>query len=165
MTSYTDTEATRDYAPATDGPMSPEPPRHAARDDRSIADLLRELRDESSTLLRQEVALAKTELGEKANAYSKNLGLLVGGGVALALGGLLLLHCLAQFIGFLFDLFLPYSIGLPIGYLIVGTILAIVGYSLYSKAMTAMKQISPVPQKTVDSLNADKEWARNKVKN
>src|SRR5688500_13231286 len=43
------------------------PPR-----DRSIADLLKELRDESPMLLRQEVALAKTEMAEKATAYGKN---------------------------------------------------------------------------------------------
>ena len=133
MTSYSDTEATRDLGTGT-GPVVrevPDPgyddrPRAAAagRDDRSIADLLRELRDESSTLLRQEVALAKTELSEKANVYTKNAGYVIGGGVAAALGGLLLLHFLAQLVGFVFDLFLPYSIGLPLGYLIVGSILA-----------------------------------------
>ena len=172
MTSYSDTEATRDLGTGT-GPVVrevPDPgyddrPRAAAagRDDRSIADLLRELRDESSTLLRQEVALAKTELSEKANVYTKNAGYVIGGGVAAALGGLLLLHFLAQLVGFVFDLFLPYSIGLPLGYLIVGSILALVGYSLYKKGIDAVKRESPVPHKTVDSLKQDKEWVKNKV--
>src|SRR5918993_5925004 len=59
--------------------------------DRSIADLLKELRDESSTLLRQEVALAKTEMTQKATDYGKNAAsIAVGGAVAYA-GALLLL--------------------------------------------------------------------------
>ena len=63
----------------------------AVREERSIGQLLKELRDETTTLLRQEVDLAKTEMGEKASRVGKNLGsLAVGGGVAF-LGALALL--------------------------------------------------------------------------
>ena len=42
--------------------MRPDAPREA---DRPIADLMRELGDEVATLVRQEIALAKAEIGEK----------------------------------------------------------------------------------------------------
>ena len=37
-------------------------------ENRSLTELIKELRDESSHLLRQEVALAKTEMSEKVSA-------------------------------------------------------------------------------------------------
>ena len=49
-------------------------------DNRSIFGLLRELRDELGTLFRQEVALAKTEVSEKADLAKRNsIYIAVGG--------------------------------------------------------------------------------------
>src|SRR5687767_11341854 len=70
----------------TTGASTASPPR-----DRSIADLLKELRDESSNLLRQEVALAKTEMAEKAADYGKNAASIATGGAVAYAGALLLL--------------------------------------------------------------------------
>ena len=54
-----------------------------ASENRSITDLLKDLRDESSRLVRQEVALAKTELSEKAAKLGRNAGYM-GAGSGLA---------------------------------------------------------------------------------
>jgi len=41
---------------------------------RSVSDLFRELRDESTALLREEAALAKVEMSEKTNTVSSMAG-------------------------------------------------------------------------------------------
>ncbi len=135
----------------------------AAPRDRSIADLLKELRDESSSLLRQEVALAKTEMAEKVSEYGKNAAsIAVGGGVAYA-GVLLLLAGVTVALAMLLD-----RVGLDahawwIAPLIVGGIVAAVGYSMINKGVSTLKRQSPVPEKTVQSLQEDKQWLANKV--
>ena len=63
----------------------------AVREERSIGQLLKELRDETTTLLRQEVDLAKTEMGEKAADYGKNAASIATGGAVAYAGALLLL--------------------------------------------------------------------------
>lgn len=165
MDTHTDAGSTAAGASAAAYPTNDrEPPR--ARDDRSIADLLKDLRDESSTLVRQEIALAKTELSEKASTFGRNAGYVAAGGAVLALGGLLLLHAVAMLVAYLIALVLPDSLDALapfLGYLIVGGVVAAVGYSLYQKGMTTLKQESAVPEKTVSSLQEDKEWLKNKV--
>jgi hypothetical protein len=66
-------------------------PRAASRDGRSMVELLKELRDETVTLMRQEVALAKVELSEKAVRYGRNIAYLAIGGLILYAGLLFLL--------------------------------------------------------------------------
>lgn len=50
------------------------------RDDRSIGELFAELAQESATLVRQEVQLAKTEMSQKASRVGKDVGFLAAGG-------------------------------------------------------------------------------------
>ena len=131
--------------------------------DRSIADLLKELRDESSTLLRQEVALAKTEMAEKAADYGKNAASIATGGAVAYAGALLLLAGVTVALALVLD-----GIGMDVhGWwvapLIVGGIVAAIGYSMINKGVAAMKRTSPVPEKTVQSLQEDKQWLANKV--
>jgi hypothetical protein len=135
----------------------------AAPRDRSIADLLKELRDESSNLLRQEVALAKTEMAEKAADYGKNAAAVATGGAVAYAGALLLLAGLTVALALML-----HRIGLGVhGWwvapLVVGGIVAAIGYSMINKGVAAMKRTSPVPEKTVQSLQEDKQWLANKV--
>jgi hypothetical protein len=131
--------------------------------DRSIADLLKELRDESSALLRQEVALAKTEMAEKAAEYGKNTASIAVGGAVAYSGVLLLLAGLTVALALILD-----AVGMDehawwIAPLIVGGIVAAIGYAMINKGTAAIKQQSPVPQKTVQSLQEDKQWLKDKV--
>jgi hypothetical protein len=59
-------------------------------DERSLGDLFSELTHEITTLLRQEVTLAKTELSQKAAHVGRDVGFLLAGG-AVAYAGLLAL--------------------------------------------------------------------------
>jgi hypothetical protein len=47
--------------------------------------------------------------------------------------------------------------------LIVGGIVALLGYSFVQKGLTALKHETLVPERTKESLQQDKEWLKEKV--
>src|SRR3954465_1904110 len=69
---------------------------HPPSSDNSLASLIRELRDESTTLLRQEVALAKTEMTEKATVLGRNATYLAVGGLVAYAGLVFILLSLTE---------------------------------------------------------------------
>jgi putative Mn2+ efflux pump MntP len=134
-----------------------------AKDDRSLGQLLKELTSETTTLLRQEVDLAKTEMSEKASRVGTNLGsLAVGGGVAF-LGALALLAAAIYGLTSILDQFMSLGVAVWLAPLIIGLILAAVGYSLVKKALETLKRESLTPQKTTESLQENKEWLKQKI--
>lgn len=134
------------------------------RDDRSLGQILRDLRDETSTLLRQEVDLAKTEMSEKAATVGSNLGsVAVGGAVAFA-GALTLLAALTLGLISLMSEFMSRDVAMWLAPLLVGLVLAIIGYSLIKKALEALKQEGLAPKRTTQSLKENKEWLTSKMK-
>lgn len=135
-----------------------------AREDRSLGQILRDLRDETSALLRQEVDLAKTEMSEKISSAGRNLGsLAMGGSVAFA-GALTLLAALTLGLISLLSQFLSRDVAMWLAPLLLGGILAAVGYSLVMKALQALKQEGIAPTKTTQSLKENKEWLASKMK-
>jgi xanthine/uracil permease len=135
----------------------------AVREERSIGQLLKELRDETTTLLRQEVDLAKTEMGEKASRVGKNLGsLAVGGGVAF-LGALALLAAVIYGLTSLLNQFMSVGVAIWLAPLIVGVVLAAIGYSLVQKALATLRQESLTPTRTTQTLQENKEWLKARM--
>ena len=125
------------------------------KDERSLGDLFSELAGETSMLVRQEVALAQVELTEKATRVGENVGFLVVGG-AIAYAALLAILA-AVIIG------LSYFIPAWASALIVGVIVAIVGYLLISSALAALKRTDLTPHKSVESIKEDAQWIKNQV--
>lgn len=131
---------------------------------RSLVDLLKELRDESMLLFRQEVDLAKTEMSEKASRAGRNVGYLAAGGVVAAMGALILL--LGIVVGLYVGLTaagLSHATAGWLAPLIVGGGVAGIGYGLIQKAITTLKNESLVPERSKASLVADKNWIKEKV--
>lgn len=135
----------------------------AVREERSIGQLLKELRDETTTLLRQEVDLAKTEMSEKASRVGTNLGsLAVGGGVAF-LGALALLAAVIYGLTSLLNQFMSVGVAIWLAPLIVGLVLAAIGYSLVQKALATLRQERLTPIKTTQTLQENKEWLKARM--
>jgi len=135
----------------------------AIREERSIGQLLKELRDETTTLLRQEVDLAKTEIAEKASRTGRNLGsLAVGGGVAL-LGALALLAAVIYGLTSILNQFMSVGVAIWLAPLLVGIVLAVIGNSLVKKALATLKQESLTPQRTTQTLQENKEWLKARM--
>ncbi|MCU1404130.1 MAG: phage holin family protein [Glaciihabitans sp.] len=109
----------------------------------SLGDLLGEVSRDISTLMRQEVALAKAELKESASTAGKGAGLLGGAGYA----------------GLMAVLFLSIALWWGLGHLIdngwsavvVAVIWGIIGAILYSVGRKSLATVKGAPQ-TVDSL-------------
>lgn len=135
-------------------PVATEP---AASTEQPISTILSGIVTDVQELARKEVALAREEIREEltvAKDAAIKLGIAVG---VLAVGGLFILIALAFGINALFDW--P---NWP-GFAIVGVIGAIVGYVLFSSAQKSVKQIQPVPQKTVDTMKENVEWIKDRT--
>ena len=132
-------------------------------DPRSFVDLVRELRDESVTLVREEVALAKTEMGEKVSLVSRNAIMLVVGGAIAHLGLIFLLLAAADGLhAALIAADLPFH-GDWLAPLIVGLVVGAIGLVMVMKAKSTLANTTVVPEKTVQTLKDDKQWIQEKV--
>ncbi len=125
-------------------------------DNRSLGELFSELAQETSTLVRQEVSLAKTEMSEKASRAGKHVGFLAAGG-AVAYAGLLAI--LAGVI-ILLNAVMP----LWLAALVVGVVVAIAGYLLVRKGLDALKREDFTPRQTMETLKEDQQWAKDQTR-
>jgi uncharacterized membrane protein YqjE len=126
------------------------------KQDRSIGELFSELANETGILIRQEIALAKVELTQKATRVGRNIGYLVlGGAVAYAA----LLALLAALIILLAN-YMPAWIAA----LVVAVLVGIVGAVLISKALADLKRTEIAPRQTVETLKEDAQWAKQQMK-
>jgi hypothetical protein len=124
-------------------------------DDRSLGELFSELSQETTTLIRQEVNLAKTEMSQKASRVGKDVGFMAAGG-AVAYAGLLAI--IAGVIALL-ALVIP----LWLSALLVGLVVAAIGYFLVKRGLDALKQEDLAPRETIETLKEDKEWAKDQT--
>ncbi|HEU4433165.1 MAG TPA: phage holin family protein, partial [Pyrinomonadaceae bacterium] len=109
-------------------------------DERPLAELFSDLVTETTTLVRNEVALAKVEMTQKATKVGRNVGsLIVGGAIGYAA---LLAFCAAVVL--LLDRVMPAWLAA----LIVGVVVAIVAWALIGKALAALRRVELKPQET-----------------
>jgi hypothetical protein len=127
-----------------------------SRDNRSLGELFSELAQETSTLVRQEVNLAKTEMSDKASRAGKHVGVLAAGG-ALAYAGLLAV--LAGIIALLSNVMPLWASAL-----LVGILVAVVGYLLVRRGLDALKREDFTPRETIETLKEDKQWAKDQAR-
>ena len=119
----------------------------------TIGELFGELTRETGTLIRQQMELARLELSQRVSRLGKGLTRVVIGG-ALATGGLL-----AIVAGIVLAVT---ALGVPawVSALVVGAVLALVGYVLAQQAITAMSRDELTPQATLETLKENAEWIK-----
>jgi hypothetical protein len=125
--------------------------------ERSIGELFGQLSQDMTLLVRQEIQLARTEMSEKLSRFTTNLISVAAGGFVAYLGGLALV---AALILALRDLA---NISLAVSALIVGAILAIVGYVMLQRGMKELKRVDLSPRRTVETLKDDVQWAKEQT--
>jgi len=132
----------------------------------SIPSLLRDLRDETTTLLRQEVTLAKTEIKENVSRMGSHVAQIAVGGFVAYAGGIVLLIGIGHLLGaLLIRAGMDERVAQWLAPSIVGLLVAIVGWVMLSKAKQAMVQDGLAPRQTIDSLRDNKQWAQRKLHN
>ena len=133
-------------------------------DQPTIGELLKDLRGESTLLLREEIALAKKEISEKISSTALNLTYVVGGALVayvaitflfLAISSVVAQALVDQGIGIGWAIFL--------GLLIVALVIGAVSAAMIVKGVQTLKKQSLIPEKTVETLKEDKTWAQNKI--
>ena len=119
----------------------------------SIGDLIGNISNDLSQLFRQEVELAKAEVKQEAAKAGKAAGMLGGAGFAGYLAVVLLSFALV------FGLANVMDAGWAA--LIVAVIWLIVGAVLYTSGRKKLKDVDPVPHRTVDTIKEDAQWLKN----
>ncbi len=127
-----------------------------SKDERSLGELFADLARDTATLVSQEVALAKTEMTTKATRVGKDIGFLAVGGL-IAYAGLL---AIIAGVILLLDQIVP----LWVSALIVGLVVAGIGYVLVQRGLTALKREDLTPRQTIESLKEDTQWAKEQVR-
>ncbi|MEL4317560.1 phage holin family protein [Leifsonia sp. YIM 134122] len=122
----------------------------------SLGDLLSEVTRDVSTLMRQEVALAKAELSQTAKAAGKGAGLL--GGAAVTGHFALLFLTIAGWWA------LGYLIGNAWSGLVVAVIYGIIAAVLYSKGRKALAAAEGAPQ-TIETVKEIPETLKRNEEN
>ena len=126
------------------------------KEERSIGELFSQLANDTTNLVRQEVRLAKVELGHKAAQVGRQVGLIaLGGGVAYA--GLLAVMAAVIVL-------LVQYIPVWLSALIVGVVVMGIGYYFSRQQLDALKQLDATPKATVETLKEDKEWAKGQMR-
>jgi MFS family permease len=127
------------------------------RDERSLADLTKQLSEQAATLARKEIELAKAEMAIKA----KRLGIGAGAFGAAAVVGLFALGALTATL----ILALATALASWLAALIVAAVYAAIAGVL---ALVGKRRVEagtpPIPEETVDSVKEDVEWTKTKAK-
>ena len=131
----------------------------APQDDRSLGVLISELAQDTTTLVQQEVALAKAEMSEKVSQVGRGASTLAIGAVIL-LGGLL---ALIDFAIYGLGELLPPTLSPWLGALIVGVVLAVIGYIMLQNGRNEIKTTTLTPERTATSLQRDKEMVKEHI--
>jgi uncharacterized membrane protein YqjE len=121
-------------------------------DDRSLGEILGDISQNLSALVRQEIDLAKTELRQEANTAAKAIGMLAGAAVT----ALLMLIFLAWALTWLLDNWVP----LELAALITALLWAVVTAVLVSMGRKKLRETNPQLPQTQQTLKEDAAWAR-----
>ena len=123
----------------------------------STGELVKELSQQVSELVRQEVELAKTEMTEKGRKAGIGAGFLGGAGVA----GLAALGAVTAFLILVLDLAMPAWAAA----LIVTALWAAVAGVLALRGREKVREVGrPMPEKTVDSVKEDVQWLKGQTR-
>ncbi|MDO8212176.1 phage holin family protein [Conexibacter sp. CPCC 206217] len=136
--------------------MSDGIPRQAR--DESIGELLKDLTDETSTLVRQELALARAELTQKGKAAGKGAGMLGAAGVVALLMLGTLTACVVALLSTAVDHVWLAALIVTVVYAAVAAVLALAGRRALKDA------VPPAPEETIESVKEDVAWVKTQTR-
>jgi len=124
--------------------------------DRPIGEIAQDLTRDLSTLLRQEVALAKAEMAQKARTAGPGAGMIGAAGVV----GLMAAGALTAFAVIVLAIFLPDWLSA----LLVAAVLAAVAYVLVKRGKERVEKAGAlIPEQTIETVKEDLEWAKTRA--
>ena len=125
--------------------------------ERPTGDLLKELSDHTTTLVQQEIALAKAELAEKGKKAGIGAGMFGGAGLFGVFAFAALTTCIIAV--------LESPLSLWLAALIVAVVYAAIAGLLALQGRNKVKQaVPPVPEQATESVKEDVQWAKTRAK-
>jgi uncharacterized membrane protein YqjE len=125
--------------------------------DRSLGELLKQLSEQTTRLVHQELELAKAELTQKGKQAGMGAGMFGGAGALglAALGALTACFILAL------DAVMPAWLAA----LVVAVVYGIVALVLVKQGQARIKRATPpVPEQTIETVKEDVEWAKTQLR-
>jgi uncharacterized membrane protein YqjE len=124
--------------------------------DRPIGDLLKQLSEQTTTLVRQELELAKAEVSEKGKKAGAGAGMFGGAGVSALLGlGALTAAAITL---------LDNAMSTQLAALIVSVVwFAIAGVLALQGRNKVQEATPPVPEQATESVKEDVQWAKTRA--
>jgi Flp pilus assembly protein TadB len=124
--------------------------------ERSLPELLKQLSQETSRLVHQELELAKAEITQKGKQAGMGAGLFGAGGVV----GLLALAALTA----CFILALSAVMPAWLAALLVAVVYGVIAAVLALRGKAKVKQATPpLPEQTIETVKEDVEWAKTQM--
>jgi uncharacterized membrane protein YqjE len=123
----------------------------------STGDLVKQLSEQTTTLVRKEIELAKAELAEKGKVAGQGAGMFGGAAVV----GLLAAGTLTALILALLDKAMEFWVAaliVTIVYCAIAAVLAMTGRDRVKQGMP------PAPEQTVETVKEDVQWAKSQAK-
>jgi Putative Actinobacterial Holin-X, holin superfamily III len=134
----------------------PPGPDQADLRERPFGELLRQLSEETTRLVHQEIELAKAELTQKGKQAGMGAGLFGGAG---AIGFLALAALTTCFI-----LALDAAMPAWLAALLVAVVYAAIAAVLAMRGRAKIRQaVPPVPEQTIETVKEDVQWVRNQT--
>lgn len=125
--------------------------------ERSIGELLQQLSQETTTLVRQELELARAELTEKGKEAGKGAGMFGGAGLMGLLSAGALTACFIAALDTAMQTWLAALI-VAVVYGAVAGVLALQGRERVKRAAP------PVPEQTIETTKEDVAWAKTRAR-
>jgi uncharacterized membrane protein YqjE len=124
--------------------------------DPPLGELFKQLAQESATLIKQEMQLARAEMQDSIRTITR-------GAMMLAIGGGLLLVGLLALTAFLIVILGQALANYWLGALLVGLAYAAIGAALVMNGKNRLKGSDLKPEQTIRSLQEDKRWAQSEA--
>jgi uncharacterized membrane protein YqjE len=125
--------------------------------ERGTGELLKELSDHTTTLVRKEIELAKTELGEKGKKAGQGAGMFGGAGLFGIFAFAALTTCIIAALDSAMELWLAALI-VAVVYAAIAGVLALQGRNKVQEAGP------PVPEQATESVKEDVQWAKTRTR-
>jgi len=123
--------------------------------ERSAGDIVQDVVRDVGDIVRGEIRLARAEISEKAGKAGKAGGLFGGAAVCgLFAGACLVTACIAA---------LALAMPLWLAAALMFVLLACAGGAFYAGARSRLKQIDPVPERTVQTAKDTVQWAKHRT--
>jgi uncharacterized membrane protein YqjE len=137
-----------------------DPPSGPTQEDlreRPFGELLKQLSEETTRLVHQEIELAKAELTQKGRQAGLGAGLF---GAAAAIG-LLALAALTTCLILALDAAMPAWLAALIVAVVYGVVAAVLALRGRAKVQQA---VPPVPEQTIQTVKEDVQWAKTQMR-